>query len=440
MRTTLPVLPQRRRFLQGALAAGIVARQAPARAMPAPGAGARLTADFDPVAALWLGYDAGHETATVALAAALWPHVAVRMLVRDSAAQARASALLQQHGLPAAQLRFVQDASAVFFTRDAAVFGLDDSGRRFVVDFRWTHYGWSTWCRRTHGAAARRPVFCQRPDDPDAGGLDQRFADALGFARFTSPLAMEGGGIEVNGRGLLIANEALWRSRNPGWSRAALQRALLQLPGIRKLIWLPGGLAHDPLHRGTITGSHVGWGTGGHTDEFVRFADARTVLLAWPDPQELRTDPVARRNLQAMQANHAILSASTDAQGRPLRVVRVPLPRTVERPVQLIADADPAHSAQWSAQYFPATERRRIGQTLRQVATTSYLNHVLANGLVLLPDYLPYGTPPQRQEAVRALYAAAFPGREIRFLDAMALNWVGGGWHCASLSEPAPAG
>jgi agmatine deiminase len=72
-----------------------------------------------------------------------------------------------------------------------------------------------------------------------------------------------------------------------------------------------------------------------------------------------------------------------------------------------------------------------------QIATSSYLNHVLANDLVLLPDYLKQGTPPERQQQVRRIYEAAFPGRTVRFIDATQANWVGGGAHCATLSEPA---
>jgi len=434
------LLSDRRRLLQSLLA-GVGASVLPLpgqAAAPAP-QGARLSADFDPVAAVWLGWDAGHEALTLALANALWRHVPIRMLVRDRETEFRARALLSQSGLAAENLSFVHDSEALFFTRDVAVFGMDAGGRSFLADFRWTHYGWSEWCRRTHGASRTQPEFCRRPDDPQADELDRRLADALGLPSFQSGLAMEGGGIEVNGRGLLIANEALWHARNPELGREALQRAMLRLPGIRKVLWLPYGLAHDPLHRATITGNHVGWGTGGHTDEFVRFADARTVLLAWPDPAELRTDPVARLNLKRMQANYAVLAASSTVEGERLRVVRVPLPRTVQRTVTLSAGADTAYSEQWTAQSFPARERRREGQKVQQVATTSYLNHVVANGLVLLPDYLPHGTPPQRQAQVRDIYQAAFPGREIRFLDAISLNWVGGGLHCATLSEPAGA-
>jgi agmatine/peptidylarginine deiminase len=33
----------------------------------------------------------------------------------------------------------------------------------------------------------------------------------------------------------------------------------------------------------------------------------------------------------------------------------------------------------------------------------------------------------------------AFPGRELRTLDALGANWVGGGAHCATLNEPSTA-
>jgi agmatine deiminase len=438
MSALLPTHLHRRTLLQGMLAA------AGATALPRRGHGlaagpqdAQISADFDPLSGMWLGWDAGHEPLTLALAKALWQHVPIRMLVRDEATEARARAMLIHNGLAAQNMPFVHDSHALFFTRDAAVFGIGANRQRFLVDFHWTHYGWSDWCRHTHAGKRVQPESCRRPDDPQAGELDRRFADALGLASFQSSLTMEGGGVEVNGRGLLIANETLWHSRNPGMDRAAMQQALLHLPGIRKIIWLPYGLAHDPLHRATITGNHVGWGTGGHTDEFVRFADAQTVLLAWPDPVDARKDPVARLNQKRMQANYTVLSASTDTHGRRLRVIKVPLPRTVQRTVTLSAGADTAFSEQWTAQSFPEREHRREGQSVQQVATTSYLNHVVANGLVLLPDYLPHGTPPQRQDQVRDIYHAAFPGREVRFLDAISLNWVGGGLHCATLSEPA---
>jgi len=429
----------RRRLLKAAVAGPLAAALAPVRAIDTTGWGpaARIAADFEPAAAVWLGYDPGHEAMTAALAAALQPHVPIRLLVRDAESQAQALLALAGAGVDTTRVTVWHDPLAPYFVRDAAVFARDDAGRLAMVDLRWSHYGWRHWCRLRHRGDLRALAECAVVDDEPSDGVDRRLASAMGLPLFSSPLAMEGGGVEVNGRGLLIANEALWLSRHPGRSRAEIEAQILRLPGVRRVVWLPAGLAHDPLHRGTIVGRHVGWGTGGHTDQFVRFADERTVLLAWPDAAEAARHPVARLNLQRMQRNLAVLSRSTDLQGRPLRVLKLPLPRVVERRVVLSADADTAHSAQWSADSFAPQERRRQGDAVMQVASASYANFVVANDLVLLPDYLPHGTPPAQQARVQRVVAEAFPGRTIRFVDAMALNWVGGGPHCATLNEPA---
>jgi agmatine deiminase len=160
------------------------------------------------------------------------------------------------------------------------------------------------------------------------------------------------------------------------------------------------------------------------------------VLLAWADEAEAASHPVAQLNRIRMRANEAILRASKDAKGRPLRVLRVPLPTTMERPVVLSEQADTRYSEQWSADAFAPSERRRNGDTVLQVATSSYLNFVVVNQLVLVPDYVPHGTPPARQAEVRQVFKTAFPGRKVRFIDAGSLNWFGGGAHCATLNEP----
>jgi agmatine deiminase len=440
---------QRRRWLGAAAATALAALPGRGLALggdPSWGGGGRLTADFEPLAATWLGYDAGHEAFTVELAAALQPHVPLKFLLRDAVAEAQVRALLSMRGLSLQGVTFMHDPQSLFFVRDAAVFARRAGGGLGVVDFRWSHYGWATWCRRRHAGDADAERRCAWAGDSHdaaaalteaADGLDRRLAASLGAALWRTPLAMEGGGVEVNGQGLLIANEALWRSRHPQWRRDTIERELRRLPGVRKLIWLPAGLAHDPLHRATIVGRHVGWGTGGHTDQFVRFADRRTVLLAWVDEAEAARHPVMRLNQQRMQRNFELLSHSSDGQGRPLRVLKLPLPRIIERRVQLSASADQAHSRQWSADAFPAHEKRRQADAVMQVASSSYLNFVVANDLVLLPDYRRHGTPAALQDRVQQVLASAFPGRRLALIDAIGTNWVGGGAHCATLSEPA---
>ncbi|HEX6722363.1 MAG TPA: agmatine deiminase family protein [Burkholderiaceae bacterium] len=403
---------------------------------PAHDSGFRIPGSFEPVAAIWLGFDRGHAAWTAAMVAALAPHVPLRFLVRDEAAAREARDTLHDLGVDLQGLRFHVDAHAAFFLQDAAVFALDGRGRIGVVDLKWSGHGLAAWCERRHADDAARAAECANAVDRERDVLSRTIAVFAGARVIDTDLHLEGGGVEVNGRGTMIANEALLRSRNPGWSRADLQRALLQLPGVRKVLWLPEGPAEDPHLRATITAAYVGWGTGGHTDQFVRFADANTVLLAWVGEAQAAAHPVARLTRERMKRNFEILSRATDADGRPLRIVKVPMPRMLERPVVLSAQADTTFSDQWSPHDFPADEQRDDGDIVTQVAPASYLNYVAANGVVLVPDYSAHGTPPATQQKVRQIFERSFPGRRIVFVDSVAANWYAGGPHCATLSQP----
>ncbi|MBL8345689.1 MAG: agmatine deiminase family protein [Rubrivivax sp.] len=403
--------------------------------------GFRFFGEFEPLSAVWLSYDAGHAAMSLGLAAALGPHVALRFVVGDAQAEAEARRALAAQGVSLGMahgkaVQFVHEPLASYFLRDMAVFTRAGEGRPGVVDFRWTQYGVPAWCARRWRGDPGVIASCSANADYSREELAQALARHAGARLHRSSVALEGGGFETNGRGLLIANEAYLRSRNPGVPRAVLESALLRLPGLRKIIWLPEGLAEDPHLRATIAGPYVAWGTGGHTDLFVRFADARTVLLAWPDEADVAAHPVARLTRARMQRNLAILARATDTEGRPLKVVKVPMPRPVQRRVVLSAQADTSLSEGWAPEFFRPEERREPGQVLVQMASASYLNFVPANGALVLPDYEPHGTPRARQSTVRRIFERAFPGREVRFVDAITANWVGGGLHCATLSQP----
>lgn len=432
-------LARLRRAIAALLLVPLAVLAAPGVPPQAP-SGWRIPGSFEPVGALWLGFDAGHAEWTAQLVQAFAPHVKLKMLVASTEVEQQARATLFDHGVAVDDISFHVEPLAPFFLQDAAVFAIGPGGRLGVVDFAYTAHGLPAWCAKRHGDDVDARDDCAGHAGPSGRArevLDRSIAAFGNASVIDSALALEGGGVEVNGQGLMIVNEALLASRNPGMDRAAMQAALLALPGVRKLIWLPQGLAEDAHLRSTVTGRHVAWGTGGHTDQFVRFADARTVLLAWVDEAEAARHPVARLNRQRMQRNFEILSRATDAQGRPLRVLKVPLPRLNERAVVLREDADTAFSDQWRPQDFPPHERRREGDTVLQVAPSSYLNYVAANGVVVLPDYLRAGTAPALQRRVRQLFERAFPGRRIVFVDSMAANWYAGGPHCATLSEPA---
>ncbi len=432
--------PARRRVLGAvsALVGGFSGLSLPAVAQKTDASAYRIPGEYEPHRAMWLSYDVNLENTTAALVQALSAYTPLKFLVADDTAADQARQLLASRQLLKDDISFHTDPLAIFYPRDGAVFATAPGQRLGVVDFQWNQYGMPAWCRKRFRDRAAQQAQCVNAVDNSRERLDQAVARMAKAALLPSPLAMEGGGVESNGQGLLLACEAMVRSRNPQWPRADLQRYLLRLPGVRSVIWLPEGLAHDPHLRSSIVGRYVAWGTGGHTDEFVRFADANTVLLAWPDEQEAQRHPVARLNLQRMQRNAAVLAAARTVQGRPLRVLRVPMPRMVEQVRVLSADANRDRSDEWTADFFPVQERRREGEKVIQIATTSYLNFVIANGAIVAPDYRPHGTPEATQRRVEQIFQDAFPGRDIRWVDPIALNWLGGGLHCATLHEPLP--
>lgn len=170
------------------------------------------------------------------------------------------------------------------------------------------------------GTGAERE--CQAAVDTSRDELGDLLARVAAAQLFSSTLYLEGGAIEVNGQDLALVSQPLIKRRNPGVGRTGLETAFRALPGISKVTWLADGLASDPHLRATITGHCVAWGTGSLTDEFVRVADARTVLLTWPDEAEVAAHPVARLNRQRMQrhfdiVNRVVVVPGYEAHGTP---------------------------------------------------------------------------------------------------------------------------
>jgi agmatine deiminase len=397
----------------------------------------RLSGEFEPTHAIWLGYDQGHKEFTVSIVRALVGHVVIKLVIKDAQSKAAASELLASEGISLNGIQFLIEPTSLFFLRDALVFASGTKVGLKIVSFRWEQYGLSGWCKRRFTNRPERIAECigyvGESHNDYASAKSRQVAAPL----FQSNLVLEGGAIEVNGRGLILANESLVLQRNPNKSRTLLEAEYLKLPGILKVVWLAEGLAEDPHLRATIVGNYVGWGTGGHTDEFVRFADAKTVMLAWPNDADVAAHPVARLNRSRMQRCFDVLSRTTDVDGKALKVVKVPMPKIIERPVFLSAAAKREWSQEWSADYFPDSEGRREGQRVIQVASASYMNFVIANGIVIVPSYVKHGTSSATEARVLKIFQYAFPNRQIKFVDAITANWYGGGPHCATLREPA---
>ncbi|CAE7388512.1 aguA [Symbiodinium natans] len=218
-----------------------------------------------------------------------------------------------------------------------------------------------------------------------AHSLDKRvaetIADLAGVELVTSSLVLEGGGLEVDGEGTAIITEScvLNRNRNPGVTRDSAESELKALLGLHKIIWLPG-----------IAGKDI---TDGHTDFYARFAKPGVVVAG------IDSDP-ASFDKAVMESHLALLQEATDAKGRALEVVTLPVPSKVRRKSEDFA--------------------------------AGYVNFYVANGAVLVPQF---GDPAADAHALRTLQML-FPGRVVEQLNIDNVAEGGGGIHCVTQQQP----
>jgi agmatine deiminase len=216
---------------------------------------------------------------------------------------------------------------------------------------------------------------------PHDESVAERLAALRGGTQFSCDFVLEGGAIDVDGRGTCLTTRSCLQNpnRGPVQSDEAVAARLQAALGISKLIWLDAGLANDH--------------TDGHIDNIARFVAEGVVVC-----MEARNhdDP----NRDTLEAIAAALSSAHDADGRSLRVERIPSPGRV-----LGADG--------------------------QVMPASYMNFFIGNQRVLMPAF---GTA--WDEPARRALQTLFPGREVVACSARAILEGGGTFHCMTQQEP----
>jgi len=125
-------------------------------------------------------------------------------------------------------------------------------------------------------------------------------------------VVLEGGSIDVNGRGTLLTTEECLQSnvqeRNPGFTKSDYEQVFREHLGVSNVLWLRNGIAGDDTH--------------GHVDDLTRFVNPTTVVTI---VEEDRSD----RNFAALQENRALLESMKDQDGKRLRVETLPMPAPI---------------------------------------------------------------------------------------------------------------
>lgn len=371
------------------------------------------------------------EATSVELTRALTRYVPVDMVVQSSEEESHVRDVLTSAGVNLARVRFHPIPHNDFWMRDTAgIFTRNRAGEVAVVD-----WGYDTWSYDSYTS----------PYSQNDERIDRDVAETVGVSAHRCSMIHEGGNTDVDGHGTALVTEAVVRRRNPHMSLAEMEREVKRCYGVRQVIWLPDGPMEDQaIMRGMLPGNVLNpGGTDGHIDEYVRFAPDNTVLLAEVRREDIdRADPGERQralvNRQRMEAAYDILRRARDADGRPYRVVRMPM---AEPEYYDLHPGDPWHDVILAIS--PLEDGTVISptQTLRIVSTTSYLNFFVTNGAVLYPAYaraIPGVLSARKDRDAADTLRRAFPGRAIVPLyDALGANRGAGGIHCMTQQQPA---
>jgi agmatine deiminase len=210
-------------------------------------------------------------------------------------------------------------------------------------------------------------------------------AETERVVRIDAPISLEGGGLDVDGEGTLLACESstVCGVRNPGQSRDELEAELRRLLGVQKVIWLPGVRGAD------ITDCHV--------DALARFVRPGVVVM------ERMHGAQEQVWLDVYETARRILEEATDARGRRLEIVELEGPD----PTQLV-------------------------QHDGEDPECSYTNYYVVNSGVVGPKF---GIPESDARALETM-RRLFPGREVKQVFINALPRTGGGIHCCTQQVP----
>ena len=193
---------------------------------------------------------------------------------------------------------------------------------------------------------------------------------------------LEGGSIDIDGQGTCLTTEQclLNKNRNPGLSKADIERYLKEYYGQRHVVWLGDGIEGDD--------------TDGHVDDLARFVTERTIVIGMEeDPR----DP----NHRVLAENRRRLAGARDADGLAFEIVELPMPRAVRH----------------RGQRLPAT----------------YLNFYFVNGALLVPTFGHDGRDRRALDTLQSLVGR----RRVIGVDCRALIWGLGAVHCLTQQQPA---
>jgi agmatine deiminase len=299
----------------------------------------------------------------------------IRVIVSGKPEEARAKKVFASSGASLKQIDFVHLATDRSWTRDFLPLGLvrGRGKRRETALVKWKFNGWARYKNHERDEQAGLAVALRL-------GAPLALPEAQ-FGRKRGRVVLEGGAIDVDGEGSLLATEECLldgrQARNRALGKVGTETVLRDHLGAERVLWLERGIAGDD--------------TAGHIDDFARFVAPGRVVLA---EEKNRSDP----NFAVLRDAAARLRRARDAKGRKLDVIRLPMP------APLVFDG----------QRLPA----------------SYANFYIGNAAVLVPTF----NDVHDRDALGIL-SELFPGRRVVGIHSTDFVLGLGTIHCSTQQE-----
>ena len=335
--------------------------------------GFHMPAEWEPHESVWLSWPHNNRTfpnlpaveeAYYSFIEAIHTSEHVELFVPTAAGHRKIRARLRDSGVDLAQV--------TLHTTDYSDIWIRDYGPTFVINRAMKRTGMVRWNFNAWGG--------KYDDQVNDGKIPEVMNRRLEYPLFVPGIVLEGGSIDVNGRGTILTTRSclLNPNRNPSLSPIVIEEFLKEYLGAVKIIWLNKGIAGDD--------------TDGHVDDIARFVGSSTVVCAYESDN---TD----ENYSALHENYEILQRSSDQNGKPLTVVKLPMPAK-------ITGGDGRYPA-------------------------SYTNFYIGNTVVIVPVF----NDPQDRVALDRLQSL-FTSRKVIGIDARAMVEGFGTFHCATQQQP----
>jgi agmatine deiminase len=289
----------------------------------------------------------------------------INILVNDKITRSKIILLMDNNRINLKKIHFhiimtndawIRDFGPNFIVRESS------TGRQIAIN----HWRFNSWGKK---------YSWERDDE-----ASNKIARESNLPWFDPKIVLEGGAIDVNGRGTCLTTTSclLNINRNNGLSTLKMEKYLKSYLGTQNIIWIDGSLLGDD--------------TDGHVDNLARFVTPSTIVYI---SEEDKND----ENYLGLKGIEKSLKKARDQNGNPFTIIPLPMPQAVKE------------------------------KNFRLPA--SYANFYIANKAVLVPSF-----DHPHDFVVQEVLKKIFPKKIIVPIPSRTLIKGQGGLHCITQQQP----